>query len=135
VNNWDLVDCSAGCIVGPYLQAQPKDVLDRLASSESVWERRIAMIATSHYIKQGDPEPALRIAAALLQDKHDLIHKAVGWMLREVGKRCGKEYLTAFLDQHAATMPRTALRYAIEHLADEDRQYYMALKAKLKERD
>lgn len=133
VNNWDLVDCSAGYIVGAYLQERPKDALDRLAASESVWERRIAMIATSHYIKQGDPQPALRIAEALLQDKHDLIHKAVGWMLREVGKRCGAEYLTAFLDRHAATMPRTALRYAIEHLAAEERQYYMALKAKSRE--
>jgi 3-methyladenine DNA glycosylase AlkD len=86
------------------------------------------MIATSHFINQGDPAPALRIAAALLNDRHDLVQKAVGWMLREVGKRCGRDHLTAFLDQHAATMPRTTLRYAIEHLSPEERAYYLGLR-------
>jgi 3-methyladenine DNA glycosylase AlkD len=125
VNNWDLVDASAGHIVGAYLQDKPKDVLDHLASSGSVWDRRIAMIATFPYIKQGDSEVALRVAEMLVYDKHDLIHKAVGWMLREVGKR---ERLTNFLDKYAATMPRTMLRYSLELLPPTERQYYMALK-------
>jgi 3-methyladenine DNA glycosylase AlkD len=132
VNNWDLVDGSAEHIVGPQLDGQPKDVLDNLAASDSVWERRIAMLATFHYIKQGDPAPALHIAEALLQDKHDLIHKAVGWMLREVGKRCGHEHLTRFLDAHAATMPRTALRYALEHFPPDERKRYMGVKAAMR---
>ena len=132
VNNWDLVDCSAAYIVGAHLQSKPQDVLDRLAASESLWERRIAMIATHYYIRRGDPGPALRIAEALLQDRHDLIHKAAGWMLRETGKRCSKNDLTAFLDKYAATMPRTMLRYAIEQLPREEQQHYLALKAQLK---
>jgi len=132
VNNWDLVDCSAAQIVGAHLQGKPRDVLDRLAASQSVWERRIAMIATFHYIRQGDPLPALGIAEVLLGDRHDLIHKAAGWMLREVGKRCTKEHLTSFLDKYAATMPRTMLRYAVEQLPREEQQHYMGLKAKSK---
>ncbi len=105
VNNWDLVDASAEHIVGPWLQDKPRDVLLRLAASELVWDRRIAMLATFHYIKQGDSADALRVAEALLGDKHDLIHKAVGWMLREVDKRCGHAYAIAFLDALAATSP------------------------------
>jgi 3-methyladenine DNA glycosylase AlkD len=128
INNWDLVDVSAGYIVGPQLDGGPLDVLDRLAASGSVWERRIAMIATFHYTMKGDPAPALRIAESLLNDRHDLIQKATGWMLREAGKRCGRHHLTAFLDQHAATMPRTTLRYAIEHLPPEERAYYLGLR-------
>jgi 3-methyladenine DNA glycosylase AlkD len=128
VNNWDLVDGSAEYIVGPYLADKPKDMLFRLAASELVWERRIAMIATFAYIKAGDPTVALQIAEALLTDKHDLIHKAVGWMLRETGKRCGREHLTDFLDKHAATMPRTSLRYALEHFESDERRHYMSLK-------
>ena len=128
VNNWDLVDVSAPYIVGPYLAGKPKDILFRLAASDLVWERRIAMLATSHYIKGGDCALALRIGEALLSDKHDLIHKAVGWMLRETGRRCGRDTLRAFLDKHAATMPRTALRYALEHFDAEERAHYMSLK-------
>jgi 3-methyladenine DNA glycosylase AlkD len=128
VNNWDLVDASAVHIVGPYLQDKPRDVLFELARSASVWERRIAVLATFHYIKQGDCSTALQIAESLLSDKHDLIHKAVGWMLREAGKRCGPARLTAFLDRHAATMPRTALRYALERFDPETRQRYMGMK-------
>jgi 3-methyladenine DNA glycosylase AlkD len=128
VNNWDLVDLSAEHIVGPQLEGESLAVLDRLAASASLWERRIAMLATAHYIKQGNPAPTLRIATALLHDRHDLIHKAVGWMLREVGKRCGDDYLTTFLAAHAATMPRTALRYAIEKLPREEQLYYLGLK-------
>jgi 3-methyladenine DNA glycosylase AlkD len=134
INNWDLVDCSAAYIIGAHLQSKPQDVLGRLAASESVWERRIAIIATFYFIRHGEPTPALRIAETLLQDRHDLIHKAAGWMLREVGKRCGKTHLTGFLDKYAATMPRTMLRYAIEQLPREEQQYYMGLKAMLKAR-
>ena len=128
VNNWDLVDGSADSMVGPYLADKPKDVLFELAASDVVWERRIAMIATYAYIKAGDCTVALQIAETLLDDKHDLIHKAVGWMLREVGARCGREHLTAFLDKHAATMPRTTLRYALEHFEADERRHYMGLK-------
>ena len=128
VNNWDLVDASAVHIVGPYLADKPKDVLFRLAASDLVWDRRIAVLATFHYIKQGDSALALQIAAALMSDKHDLIHKATGWMLREVDKRCGHKTLTAFLDTHAVTMPRTALRYALERFPPEERAHYMSLK-------
>ena len=128
VNNWDLVDASAVHIVGPYLADKPKDVLFRLAASDLVWERRIAVLATFHYIKQRDCTLALQIAETLMSDKHDLIHKATGWMLREVEKRCGHETLTAFLDTHAATMPRTALRYALERFPPEERAHYMSLK-------
>jgi 3-methyladenine DNA glycosylase AlkD len=110
------------------LDGRPKELLSRFASSESLWERRIAMLTTYYFIRKGDPELALQIATLLLNDRHDLIHKAVGWMLREVGQRCGREYLTDFLDQHAATMPRTALRYAIEKFAPEERQRYLGLK-------
>lgn len=125
VNNWDLVDLSAEYIVGGYLVDKPKDVLYKLAHSESLWERRIAMISTYYYIKQGESKYTLEIAQILINDKHDLIQKAVGWMLREVGKRCSQEILIKFLDKHAATMPRTALRYAIEHFPEEKRQKYL----------
>jgi 3-methyladenine DNA glycosylase AlkD len=127
INNWDLVDTSAHYIVGHHLHGKPKTPLYKLAKSKSLWERRIAMVATFYDIQEGEPEIALNLATKLLHDTHDLMHKAVGWMLREVGKRCGREHLTQFLDQHAATMPRTALRYAIEHLSAPQKQYYMSL--------
>ena len=128
VNNWDLVDSSAGYIVGTYLLDKPRDILYKLAKSENIWERRIAMIATSAFIDKGDPEDTLKIAETLLTDKHDLIHKAVGWMLREVGKRCGEKSLIDFLDKHASTIPRTTLRYAIERFPEEKRQRYLKTK-------
>lgn len=132
VNNWDLVDSSADRIVGDWLQNSPykMKVLMKLAASESLWERRIAMLSTFYYIKQGSPDEALVIAEKLLHDEHDLIQKAVGWMLREIGKRVDVSVLITFLDQHAATMPRTALRYAIEHLSPETKKHYMHLKSK-----
>jgi 3-methyladenine DNA glycosylase AlkD len=127
VNNWDLVDTSSEFIVGPYLENRPEKlrILRKLASSENLWERRIAMLATFDYIKKGTADEALIIAEQLLHDSHDLIQKAVGWMLREIGKRVGREPLLLFLDRYAATMPRTTLRYAIEHLSAEQRTYYM----------
>jgi 3-methyladenine DNA glycosylase AlkD len=116
INNWDLVDTSAADIVGRWLADKDRTLLDKLSVSKHLWTRRVAMIATFHYIKNGSADDALRIAARLLDDEHDLIHKAVGWMLREVGKRVSATKLRTFLKQHAATMPRTALRYAIERL-------------------
>lgn len=126
VNNWDLVDLSAGKIVGAHLWSRPKSFLSALARSESLWERRIAMIASSYYIINNRFQEPLRIAKMLLQDRHDLIHKAVGWMLREVGKRDIK-VLEKFLDQNVGRMPRTTLRYAIERLPDSKRKYYLKL--------
>lgn len=127
INNWDLVDASAPYIVGAWLARRSRAPLRRLARSRSVWERRIAMLATFHYIKAGDHRDALRIAALLLDDEHDLIHKAVGWMLREVGKRCGATLLEAFLTKHCMRMPRTALRYAVERFPERKRRRYMAI--------
>ena len=125
INNWDLIDLSADQIVGGYLQDKPKDILKKLALSDSVWERRVAILSTFHFIKSEEPKYTLKIAGILLNDKHDLIQKAVGWMLREVGKRCSEKDLTDFLDKHAPTMPRTALRYAIERFSEEKRQGYL----------
>ena len=125
VNNWDLVDLTAQHIVGNYLYGNDSSVLTRLALSASLWERRIAMLATYYHIRQRESREALRIARLLLHDKHDLIHKAVGWMLREVGKRCSLEDECAFLDEHAAEMPRTMLRYAIERFPRDLRARYM----------
>ena len=128
VNNWDLVDLSASRIVGPYLEDKPKDILKKLARSNSLWERRIAVISTFHYINQGNSSLSLEIAEMLLKDDHDLIHKAVGWMLREIGKRCSEKILTGFLDKHTTQMPRTMLRYSIEKFPESKRKYYLNLK-------
>ena len=126
VNNWDLVDLSAPNILGAHLVDRDgrRRLLYRLAGSENVWERRIAIVATHHFIRNGDFSDTLKIAEMLLQDMHDLIHKAVGWMLREVGKRdaaAEKE----FLEKHCSVMPRTMLRYAIERLSERKRRRYM----------
>lgn len=126
VNNWDLVDLSCPTVVGGYLSERSRRPLDRLARSDSLWERRIAMISTHYFIRHGQTDDVYRIALILLNDPHDLIHKAVGWSLREAGKRVSESELRGFLDQHAATMPRTALRYAIEHLDPQLRRHYLA---------
>jgi 3-methyladenine DNA glycosylase AlkD len=126
INNWDIVDASAEFIVGEYLKDKPRDILFELAQSKSVWERRVAVLATFQFIKRGDADTTLQIAELLLHDTHDLIQKAVGWMLREVGKRIDVEILTGFLDKHATEMPRTMLRYAIERLSPTIKQAYMA---------
>lgn len=128
LNSWDLVDVSAEHVVGPQLDVAGTAVLDRLAASGLVWERRIAMLATFHRIKRGDAGAALHVAGLLLGDEHPLIHKAVGWMLREVGKRVAEELLTGFLDAHAAVMPAVMLGYATERLAPEQRAHYRALR-------
>ncbi len=127
INNWDLVDSSAPQIVGAHLEARDRSILRRLARSPSVWERRIAMLATYHYIRKDDFADALAIAALLLHDGHDLIHKAVGWMLREIGNR-DRAAAERFLRRHARSMPRTMLRYAIERFPEPLRRKYMAAK-------
>lgn len=124
VNNWDLVDSSAPTIIGGNLLDKPKGILFKLAKSKSVWERRIAILATFQFIKFGQYGESLKIAQALLSDKHDLIHKAVGWMLREIGKR-DRQTLEKFLSDYGSQMPRTALRYAIEHFPEKERRHYL----------
>ena len=125
INNWDLVDLSAYKIVGQYLMDKSKSILFKLARSKSLWERRIAIIATYQFIKDGRSQEALKISEMLLKDKHDLIHKAVGWMLREVGKNCSQEILEEFLKKHYREMPRIALRYAIEKFPKKLRKEYL----------
>ena len=124
VNNWDLVDLSAGSLVGTHLGSGKHPLLTQLAKSKLLWERRIAIIATFAFIREDYFEETLRIAKLLLRDEHDLIHKAVGWMLREVGKR-DQAVEQRFLDQYAGIMPRTMLRYAIERFTPKLRAHYM----------
>jgi 3-methyladenine DNA glycosylase AlkD len=124
INNWDLVDSSAEHIVGPQLNPEKPRALDALVRSELLWERRIAMLATFHWVKQSDFRPTLLMAKRLLNDRHDLIHKAVGWMLREVGKR-DLAVEEQFLRVHHRDMPRTMLRYAIERLPEARRRQYL----------
>jgi 3-methyladenine DNA glycosylase AlkD len=128
VNNWDLVDLSAPNVVGAHLATRSRKRLDRLARSRVLWERRIAIVATQAFIRNGEFDDTLRLARVLMHDKHDLIHKAVGWMLREVGKR-DRGKLESFLDEHAHEMPRTMLRYAIERLPSRDKSRFMAARA------
>lgn len=126
INNWDLVDTSAYKIVGEYLQANHKEeILKKLAESKNLWERRIAMIATYQFIINGNSATTYEIANLLINDRHDLIQKAVGWMLREAGKRVSQKELEQFLKPRYKTMPRTALRYAIERFDSEKRKAYL----------
>jgi hypothetical protein len=127
INNWDLVDRSAPYVVGGYLFDKPRDVLYRLARSKNVWERRTAVVSTYFFIRKGDVIDTFKIAEMLLKDEHDLIHKATGGWLREAGKR-EPQRLLSFLDKYAPTMPRTALRYAIEHLDKKRRDHYLGMK-------
>ncbi len=126
INNWDLVDLSAEHIVGATLDGTDRAPLYRLARSKNLWERRIAILATFHDIKRGIPDHTLALADVLLSDRHDLIHKAVGWMLREVGKRCSADTLRKFLQTRYRNMPRTMLRYAIERFPADERAAYLA---------
>ncbi len=124
VNNWDLVDVSAEHILGPLLAAGQSDLFDTLLASARVWERRLAVLAGFHTIRQGNTAPTLAMAEFLLADRHDLIHKAVGWMLREAWKRT-PEPVEAFLRKHQRAMPRTMLRYAIEKLPPARRRAFL----------
>ena len=124
INNWDLVDVSAEHIVGAYLMNKGKRPLYRLAKSTNLWERRIAIMATFHFVKRHEFSETLKISNMLLADRHDLIHKATGWMLREIGKR-DLEAEETFLKEHYKKMPRTMLRYAIEKFTEKKRQRYL----------
>ncbi len=124
INNWDLVDTSAPPVLGGYLQGRDKGILFDLARSDSLWERRMAILATLRFIRDDEFGDTLAIASILRQDPEDLIHKAVGWMLREIGKR-DRAVETAFLDRHCREMPRTMLRYAIEKFEPGERRKYL----------
>lgn len=130
INNWDLIDTSSEHIIGPYIQhelahEERVDFITQCIASSNLWINRIIVLASFHQIKQGNGKLTIYIAERMLSHKHDLIHKAIGWMLREVGKRCSLEELRGFLDQYAQEMPRTMLRYAIEKMSPEERQKYM----------
>ena len=127
INNWDL--CDLGCLymTGSYLYDKSHDILYKLARSKNIWERRTAILSTCYFIRQGDTTDTFKIADILVNDKEDLIHKATGWMLRFAGAK-DKKKLIAFLDKHAATMPRTLLRYSIEHFNKKEKEHYMSLK-------
>ncbi len=130
INNWDLVDLTAPHIVGGYLKDKDNGVLVRLARSKNLWERRVAILSTFNFIYSGECLETIKIAKILILDKQDLIHKAVGWMLREVGKRCSVKVLEGFLKEEATRMPRTMLRYSIERLPEERRLFWLRYKKK-----
>lgn len=125
INNWDLVDLSAHYIVGNYLIDKDSKILEKLAKSKNLWERRISVIATFAFIYKGKHEPTLKIVNILINDKNDLIQKACGWMLRELGKRVSEEKLSSYLDSNIHKMPRTMLRYAIERFPEKKRLFYL----------
>lgn len=127
VNNWDLVDISCKPIVGGYLLRRDRSPLYALARSDSLWERRMAMVGCQWFVKSGDCDDVYRLAELLLGDRHDLMHKAIGWSLREAGRQ-DRDALRVFLDRHIAELPRTTLRYAIEHFDEPERQHYLRLK-------
>ena len=124
VNNWDLVDSSAHLIVGPWLESRSRKRLYRMARSRNLWERRVAIMSTCHFIRQKDFADTLTVAELLLNDEHDLIHKAVGWMLREIGNR-DKNVEVEFLQGCYQDMPRTMLRYAIEKFPERERKRWL----------
>ena len=126
-NNWDLVDLTCRDIVGEYLVDKDRSLLYRLAESENLWEQRISIVSTWAFIRRNDFGDTLELSERLIGHKHDLMHKAVGWMLREVGKQ-ERQTLTDFLERNATRLPRTALRYAIEHYPEPERQYFLKKK-------
>jgi 3-methyladenine DNA glycosylase AlkD len=128
INNWDLVDCSARDIVGAYLFDKDRSILYDMARTDHLWTQRIAIISTLYFIKKKQFYDTLKISEILLSHKHDLIHKAVGWMLREAWKVGGSEQVESFLEQNIGRIPRTALRYAIEKMTDERKKYFMTLR-------
>jgi 3-methyladenine DNA glycosylase AlkD len=128
INNWDLVDLAAQHVVGRYLADKSREVLYELAQSDNVWERRTAIVSTAYFLRKGEATDTFDIATLLVNDSHDLIQKAAGGWIREAGKDKHRHMLLRFLDNHAATMPRTMLRYATEHLAPEEKQHYMEMK-------
>ena len=127
INNWDLVDVCCIHVVGGYLFERPRKILYKLARSKNMWERRTSIVSTAYFIRKGELDDAYAIAELLLGDKEDLVHKATGWMLRFAGDK-DRPRLLKWLDQHAATMPRVALRYSIEKLNPKQRQHYLGLK-------
>ena len=127
INNWDLVDVCAIYVIGGYLFDKPRKVLYKLARSKNMWERRTAIVSTAYFIRQRDLDDTFKIAEILMKDEEDLVHKATGWMLRFAGDK-DKPRLLSFLDTHAPTMPRVALRYAIEKLDRKQRDHYLGLK-------
>ncbi|MDR2473272.1 MAG: DNA alkylation repair protein [Tannerella sp.] len=127
INNWDLVDLSCPIIVGDYLLKKDRNILYTLADSKNLWEQRIAIISTMTFIRHDDYDDTQKIALKLINHPHDLIHKAIGWMLREIGKR-SRETLTSFLTCYATQLPRTALRYAIEHYPEPERKNWLLQK-------
>ena len=129
IDDWDLVDRSAPYVVGGYLSDKPRAILYKLACSKSPWERRTAITATYYFIRQGEVDDTFEIAEILVNDPHDLVQKAVGGWVREAGKK-DLQKLISFLDKYAATMPRTMLRYAVEHLDKTQREHYLGLKNK-----
>ncbi len=133
INNWDLIDTSSEHIIGPYIQHELSheervDFITQCIASSNLWINRIIVLASFYQIKQGNAKLTIYIAERMLTHKHDLIHKAIGWMLREVGKRCSIEELRGFLDQYAPKMPRTMLRYAIEKMDETERKKYLSMK-------
>lgn len=129
INNWDLVDVTCPHVVGAYLLDKDRSRLYELVASDNLWEQRIAMVSTLTLIRNREFTDTFALAERLLTHKHDLMHKAMGWMLREVGKK-NREELTAFLERHATTLPRTSLRYAIEHYPEAERQYFLKKKSR-----
>jgi 3-methyladenine DNA glycosylase AlkD len=127
VNNWDLVDLGALYVVGIHLLDKPRAILYKLARSKNMWERRTAIVSTGQFIRKGEVEDTFKIAEMLLKDDQDLIHKGTGWMLRAAGQ-VDRRQLLKFLDKHAATMPRTLLRYAIEKFDPKQREHYLGRK-------
>lgn len=127
INNWDLVDVACRYVIGVYLFDKPRDILYQLARSDIMWERRTAIVSCWYFIRAGQTHDGIAISELLLGDREDLIHKATGWMLRYIGDM-DRPRLIAFLDQYGATMPRTALRYAIEKLTPEERKHFLGMK-------